>query len=343
MTTSSWQDSLFTRAVRGEDTDRAPVWFMRQAGRHLPEYRELKRTYDFWEMVRTPELTLEVTLQPVRRYGMDAAILFSDIMTPLPPMGVNIEFQPGPVIDEPVRTDAQVDALRVPESGEIAPYVAEAIGMLRAESPVPLIGFAGAPLTLAAYLVEGGGSKDYAELRALMRAHPRTAHRLFEKLAQTTTRYLQMQIDAGVAAIQLFDSWAGLHDERVYAEFGVPYINQIFENLTGDCPTIYFAPHAGHLVPQLRAIGCEALGADWRQSIAEVRDRTGIACVQGNLDPAALFAPDDVLIDEVKRVLRDGEGGAHVFNLGHGMMKDASPEKVKLAVDTVKSQPRRRA
>lgn len=337
-----WKDSLFLRAVRGEDTERAPVWFMRQAGRHLPEYRKLKLTYDFWEMVRTPELTLKVTMQPVERYGVDAAILFSDIMTPLPPMGVNIEFLPGPVIETPVRTPELVDALIVPEKEEIAPYVAEAIALIRDESPVPLIGFAGAPLTLAAYLVDGGGSKDYAHLRAFLRSEPKAAHRLMEKLAQVTSRYLQMQIDAGVGAIQLFDSWAGLHPIDMYEEFGLPYINQILDSLVGDVPSIYFAPHAGHLVPQMGRLNCDVLGADWRQSIADLRDRTGISCVQGNLDPAIMFAPDEVIREQVTKVLKDGEGGAHVFNFGHGMMKQVSPEKVQVAVDAVQAYHRRR-
>jgi uroporphyrinogen decarboxylase len=309
---------------------------MRQAGRHLPEYRKLKETYDFWELVRTPELTLEVTMQPVRRYGVDAAILFSDIMTPLPPMGVNIEFKPGPVIENPVRTHDRVKALEVPGKDEIAPYVADAISLIRDKSEAPLIGFAGAPLTLAAYLVDGGGSKDYAHLRGFMRSQEEAAHLLMEKLADVTTRYLQMQIDAGVAAVQLFDSWAGLHPTSMYEKFGKPYVNRILDGLEGDVPRIYFAPHAGHLVDQFAELDCEALGADWRQSIASVRKQTGIGCVQGNLDPAVLFADEATVRSEVEAVLRDGLGGAHVFNFGHGMMKQTSPAKVQVAVDTVK-------
>lgn len=331
------RDSLFMRAVRGEDTERAPVWFMRQAGRHLPEYRKLKETYSFWEMVREPELALEVTMQPIRRYGMDAAIFFSDIMTPLPPMGLGIEFKPGPVIDNPVRTVRAVEQLRVPEAEEIAPFVPPAMQLITAESPVPLIGFGGAPLTLAAYMVQGSGSKDYGVFRGFLRSEPVAAHQLMEKLTKVSIRYLRTQAQAGASAVQLFDSWAGLHGAKIYGEFGVPYIRRIVEALREDVPVIYFAPHATHLAPQFAEVGADVLGADWRVSLADFRAHTGAACVQGNMDPAVLFGSPESIRNEVNRVLEDGKGGAHVFNLGHGMMKECDPDHVAAAVDAVKS------
>ncbi len=228
--------SLFLRAAWGEDTPRAPLWLMRQAGRYLPEYRAIKERASFWEMVRTPELAAEVTLQPLRRFPLDAAILFSDIMTPLPAMGVAVAFNPGPVVAEPLRSPAQIEALRLPEAAEVAPFVAEAIRLVRRElqgRETVLIGFGGAPLTLATYLVQGAGSKDYEVFRAFLRQEPALAHRLLEKLTELTLRYLRMQVEAGAQAIQLFDSWAGLHDPQTYRTFGLPYNRRVLEGLGG--------------------------------------------------------------------------------------------------------------
>ncbi|MDZ7799221.1 MAG: uroporphyrinogen decarboxylase [Trueperaceae bacterium] len=333
-------NDLFLRAVRGEDTERAPIWLMRQAGRHLPEYRALKERHAFWELARTPELAAEVTLQPVRRYGLDAAILFQDIMTPLPAMGVDVDFQPGPIIRRPVRQDADVDALRVPDAGEIAPFVPEAIRLLRGELQVPLIGFGGAPLTLATYLVEGGGSKEYPQLRGLLRARPALAHRLLDKLTDTTIAYLRAQIEAGAQAVQLFDSWAGLHDARTYAAFGRPYAARVLEALadTG-VPRIYIAVGAAHLYDAFATLPLEALSVDWRTPLDQVRAAVGgrVPALQGNLDPAALLGPAEAVRNEAVRVLRAGLGGAHVFNLGHGMLPMVDPARVEVLVDTVRS------
>lgn len=329
---------LYLRAARGEDTERAPIWIMRQAGRHLPEYRALKEKYSFWELARTPELAAEVTLQPIRRYAMDAAILFSDIMTPLPPMGVAIDFRPGPVFESPVRSGEAVNALVVPHQEDIAPYVAEAIALIRRESPVPLIGFGGAPLTLATYMVQGGGSKDYAEFRQFLRAEPTAAHALLDKLAEVSIRYLRMQVEAGANAVQLFDSWAGLHDARTYADFGRPYAHRVLAALAPlRVPRTYIAVGAAHLYREIAALPADVVSVDWREPLDAVRPKLAGKALQGNLDPALLLAPPETLVREVERVLREGRGGAHIFNLGHGIMPQTDPGSVQLMVDTVRA------
>ena len=332
-------NDLFLRAAAGEDTARAPVWLMRQAGRHLPEYRKLKEKHAFWELARTPELAAEVTLQPVRRYGMDAAILFQDIMTPLPSMGAGVSFAPGPVIERPIREDGDVDALRVPGEEEIAPFVPQAIRILRGELEVPLIGFGGAPLTLATYLVEGGGSKEYPIFRGLLRARPDLAARLLDKLTETTIRYLRAQVAAGAQAIQLFDSWAGLHDEATYATFGLPYARRVLAALSdAGVPRLYIAVGATHLYPAFAELPLEVVSVDWRTPLDRARKAMGprVRTVQGNLDPAALLGTEQTVRSEARRVLRSGLGGAHVFNLGHGMLPQVDPARVEVLVDTVR-------
>lgn len=336
--------SLFLRAANGEDTPTAPIWIMRQAGRHLPEYRALKEKHSFWQLARTPELAAEVTLQPVRRYGMDAAILFSDIMTPLPPMGLAIDFQPGPVFEQPVRTPHQVEGLRIPAQEEIAPFVADALRIIRRESPVPVIGFAGAPLTLATYVVQGGGSKDYAEFRAFLRREPLAAHSLLDKLTEVTIRYLTLQVEAGAQAIQLFDSWAGLHDARAYAEFGRPYNKRVLEALAKlRVARIYLAVDAAHLYGEINQLPAEAVSVDWRQPLSTVREQLPGKALQGNLDPSLLLAPPKVLVAEAQRVLHEGSGGPHLFNLGHGILPQTDPGAVALLIDTVKTFDRQAA
>jgi uroporphyrinogen decarboxylase len=329
--------SIFLEAASGRDTPRAPIWIMRQAGRYLPEYMAIKAKHSFWEMARTPELACEITLQPVQRFGMDAAILFQDIMTPLPPMGVAIDFAPGPVFAEPVRSARAIDALRVPDQDDIAPFVAEAIKLIRAECPVPLIGFGGAPLTLATYMIEGGGSKDYEAFRAFLRQEPEAAHRLLDKLTEVSIRYLAMQVAAGARAIQLFDSWAGLHDARTYAEFAKPYNARIFEALEPyRIPRLYLAVDALHLYGEIKELPCEVVSVDWRAPLSQVRPLLGGKTLQGNLDPAILLAPREVITREAERVLREGLDGPHIFNLGHGIMRQTDPESVAHLVEVVK-------
>ena len=337
------QNDLFLRVLQGEDTARAPMWFMRQAGRYLPEYRALKEKHSFWQMARTPELAAEVTLQPVRRYAIDAAILFQDIMTPLSPMGVDIEFNPGPVIGTPIRTLAQIEALRVPEIDEITPFVGEAIRLIRSDCRVPLIGFGGAPLTLATYLIEGSGSKDYAQFRRFLRAEPKVAHALLEKLTEVSIRYLTMQVRADAQAIQLFDSWAGLHDIPMYEAFSKPYNRRIFEALRPlGVPLLYLAVDCTHLYPTLGDLPCDAISIDWRTPIHVARAQLGHGkVIQGNLDPAALLGPPDSIRQAASVVLRSGLGGPHVFNLGHGMLLHTPPDHVTALVDTVLAFDRR--
>ncbi len=331
---------LFLRALRGEDTPRAPIWIMRQAGRYLPEYRAVKARSSFWEMVRTPELTAEVTLQPIRRFNLDAAIIFSDIMTPLPPMGVSIEFSPGPVIETPIRSRAQIDALRIPDAAEIAPFLEAAIRLARRElesTGTPLIGFGGAPLTLAAYLVQGSGSKDFEEFRAWLRQQPQAAHALLEKLTEVSILYLCAQVAAGAQVIQLFDSWAGLHDERTYREFGLPYNARVMDALAGlGVPRIYLAVGSSHLYPAIRELPCEAVSVDWRTGLDRVRAQLPGRAIQGNLDPAALLASPETIRLEAERVLRAGLGGPHVFNLGHGIMRQTNPDHLAHLVRVVR-------
>jgi uroporphyrinogen decarboxylase len=329
--------SPFLDACRGTSTATAPVWLMRQAGRYLPEYREVKDRYGFWTMCSTPELAAEITLQPLRRFPLDAAILFSDIMTPIPALGIDVEFAPGPVLAEPIRTSGQVSRLRVPDADEIAPFVREAIGCVRQDCSVPLIGFAGSPLTLASYLVSGGhGDNDYAEFRAWLRDEPEVAHALLDRLTTLTIDYLRGQIDAGVDAIQLFDSWAGVHTADSYATFGLPYAARVLAALadTG-IARIYLAVGASHLYPLIAGLPAEVISVDWRTGLDTCRRTLPGKTLQGNLDPALLIASPDTLLAQTKAVLRAGLGGAHIFNLGHGVPRQTPPDNVARLVDAV--------
>jgi uroporphyrinogen decarboxylase len=329
--------SAFLDAARGIDAARAPIWIMRQAGRYLPEYREIKRRSSFLEMTRDPAIAAEITLQPLRRFELDAAIVFSDIMTPLEALGIDVRFDPGPKLAEPVRTAAAVDALR--RTGPPAPFVGEALRLVRrALSPEKaLIGFAGAPLTLAAYVVQGGGSKDFEAFRALLHADPKTLHRLLNTLTELTIEYLQMQVASGADAIQLFDSWAGLHDDATFRTFGVPYAARIMRALesTG-VARIYFALGASHLLDAVAEIPSEI---DWRTGLRVARGRLQ-RTVQGNLDPAVLFADPEAIVARTRAVLDDGLGGAHVFNLGHGIWPETPIEAVQLMIETVRGYDR---
>jgi uroporphyrinogen decarboxylase len=342
--------ALFLRALRGENTPRAPIWVMRQAGRYLPEYMALKAKSNFLEMVRTPELACEITLQPIRRFPLDAAIIFSDIMTPLPAMGVHVEFSPGPVL-EPLRTKTAIDALRIPDQAEIAPFLETAIRLARHElepssleqTGTPLIGFAGAPLTLAAYLIQGSGSKEFEDFRAFLRLEPALTHALLEKLTDVSIQYLKAQIAAGAQAIQLFDSWAGLHDETTYREFAMPYNARVLAALEGLVPRTFLAIGAGHLYHVIKELPCEALSVDWRTPLERVRQIIPGKTLQGNLDPAALLGTSETLERDALRVLKSGLGGAHVFNLGHGIFRQTNPDMLARLIDIVHGFDRRQA
>ena len=332
--------SPFLEACRGRVPGRRPIWLMRQAGRILQPYRELKnRVGSIESLFKTPELAAEVTVMPVRMLGVDAAILFADIFTPVEPMGVEVRFSPGPVLSGPFRDRQRVEALRVFDGASELGYVMETIGLIRRELPasVPLIGFAGAPFTLATYLAEGGGAREFTHLRRLLRTDPETAHLLLDRLTEVAVSYLKAQIAAGVQAVQLFDTWIGGLGPRDFAEIAVPYLRRIFDALaeTG-VPRIYYANGGSHLVPHLPSVGADVLSLDWRVDLGEVNALYGGAFpLQGNLDPSALFAPPDQVEAEARRILDATAGTPHIFNLGHGVHPETPYDHVQRLVDTV--------
>lgn len=331
----------FLRACRGEATDAVPVWFMRQAGRSLPEYRALKERHTILELCRDPELAVEVTLQPVRRLGVDAAILFSDIVIPLQGMGVALEIEPGvgPVIEKPIRNRSDVDRLAELVPADDVGFVLETITTLRSELDVPLIGFAGAPFTLASYLIEGGPSKTHARTKALMLGDPDTWNALMERLSSSVLSYMRAQVDAGAQALQLFDSWAGHLDPGTYERNVMPWVSSIFEGLADlDVPRIHFGVVTGELLAHMSRTGTDVIGVDWRVplDLARTRIPEGMP-VQGNLDPAVCLAPWDVVARHAIAVLEKGGGRAHIFNLGHGVLPETDPDVLARLVDLVHS------
>lgn len=321
--------------------DKVPVWFMRQAGRSLPEYRALKESHTILELCRDPELAAEVTMQPVRRLGVDAAILFSDIVVPLQGMGVALEIQPGvgPVIEKPVRSRSDVDRLRPLDPEEDTGFVIETIRLLRTQLEVPLIGFAGAPFTLASYLIEGGPSKTHARTKALMLGDPEAWDALMEVLSQGVADYLRAQVAAGAEAIQLFDSWVGHLSPRSYESRVLPWVRRIFGDLSAlGVPTIHFGIVTGELLSLMSRTGTHVMGVDWRVPLDEARRRVpGGMALQGNLDPAVCLAPWEVVEAEVRDVLERGGGRGHVFNLGHGVLPETDPDVLARIVELVHS------
>jgi uroporphyrinogen decarboxylase len=312
---------------------------MRQAGRSLPEYRELRDRFGFGTLLRTPELATRVTLQPVERLGVDAAILFSDILVPAEALGLKVQFQPGPVLDRKLSTFEDVSSLHPAPAEEAVPYAFETIRLLRRELAVPLIGFAASPFTLAAYLVEGRGAKGFEAWRALCHAEPQTAHRLLEAITAVTLDYLGAQVRAGAQAIQLFDSWAGLVDPAGYREFNLRYVQAIFEQLAATgVPRIYFALGAAHLLGEVAATGADVIGVDWRIGLAEAARRLGgNRVLQGNLDPAVLLASPAVIERRAAEVLREAEElPGHIFNLGHGVLPETPVAHLAVLVETVR-------
>ena len=327
-------NDLFLRACRGERGSRPPVWLMRQAGRYLPEYREVRKKVDFLTLCRTPELAAQVTLQPIDRLGVDAAILFSDILVPAPAMGLNLDFNPGPVVDPPVRSADDVARLIVPEIEQEVPFVYETIRILRRElaGRVPLIGFAAAPFTLSAYLVEGEGSRTFGHWKRMLYAAPEVAHTLLDKTTETTIRYLVAQVRAGAQAIQLFDTWAGLVSAQDYATFSLPYVKRVLAAVAAEgVPTIYFALDAAHAAREVATCGANVLGADWRSRLS------GAHPLQGNLDPCVLLADVATVRRRTLVMLQDGAGlPAHIANLGHGILPETPVENAIAFVETVK-------
>jgi uroporphyrinogen decarboxylase len=337
-------DSPFLLAARGEAVPRTPVWFMRQAGRSLPEYRAIREGTSMLESCMRPDLVVEITLQPVRRYGVDAAILFSDIVLPLKAVGVDLEIQPGigPVIASPVRTTADLAALRPVTPVDVA-YVTDSVKQLvSALGPTPLIGFAGAPFTVASYLVEGGPSKDHARTKALMHGDPKLWHALADRLADMAIAYLGIQIEAGASAIQLFDSWAGALSARDYAEYVQPHSAKVFDALAGyGVPRLHFGVNTGELLGLMSAAGADVVGVDWRVPLDEAvrritADGAPAKPVQGNLDPALLSAGWPAIEPEIDRILTAGKAApGHIFNLGHGVPPTADPEVLLQIVEAV--------
>lgn len=345
---------LFLRACRREPVERTPVWIMRQAGRYLPEYRALRARHDFLESCRTPELACEITLQPVRRLDVDAAILFSDILIPLPGMGVDVTFNPGPQLARVLRDAHDIDALRVPDPHESMPFVLDAIRLIRRElaGRVPLIGFAGAPFTMAAYLVEGGGSKSFSALKRLLFGDPALADRLLDTCARTVAAYLSAQVEAGAEAAMIFDTWAGQLAPADVRRFVIPAVGGIVAEVRGaaraagrpDLPVIYYAGEAAGWLEAAAATGADVIGLDWRISLDAARTRLGPhVTMQGNLDPGVLLGDPATIRAAVARVCDDARGApgrgpaaGHVFNLGHGILPDTPPAHARLVVDTVR-------
>ncbi len=338
------QTAPLLAAAAGAAPSRPPVWFMRQAGRSLPEYRALREGVPMLEACFNPEMIGEITLQPVRRHGVDAAILFSDIVVPLVAAGIGVDIVPGtgPVVAEPVRTAEAVAALPADATEGLRP-VAGAIGLLRAElGETPLIGFAGAPFTLASYLIEGGPSRHHERTKALMHSDKQTWHALLAKLAGITSEFLKLQVAAGVQVVQLFDSWAGALSERDYRELVLPHSTAVLGAIT-DVPKIHFGVGTAELLPAMREAGADVVGVDWRLPLDEAARRLRAAgtpnpVVQGNLDPALLLADFDVVEAEVRRIHAEGRAAAgHIFNLGHGVLPETDPDVLTRVVELVHS------
>jgi uroporphyrinogen decarboxylase len=330
---------LLVRALRGEPVERVPVWFMRQAGRSLPEYRELRHGRTLMELAMTPELAAEVTLQPVRRHGVDAAVLFSDIVVPLWAVGVDVEIQPGvgPVVAQPVRSAGDVQRLRPLEPSEDLPELAEAVRLVCSELTVPLVGFAGGPFTLASYLIEGGPSKAQARTKALMLSAPALFDELLRRLAAIAAASLRAQVEAGASVIQVFDSWIGSLSREQYERHVAPAAAALFAEVADlAVPRIAFGVGTGHLLEAIAATGPDAIGLDWRTPLPEARRRLGAAmALQGNLDPTVLLAPWNVVQSEAAAMLDLAPTRGYVLNLGHGVLPDTPPEVPGRLVDLV--------
>lgn len=334
------QDSDFLRACRGEAVAQTPVWFMRQAGRSLPEYRALRTTETILDAIRHPDLAAEITMQPVRRHGVDAAILFSDIVVPLAAIGVGVEIVAGkgPVIAEPFRSAADLERLRELEPEIDTSYVVETIKILVAELDVPLIGFAGAPFTVGSYFIEGGPTRTFAKAKSLMHNDPELFMRLMDRLADLAIASLRSQIEAGASAVQLFDSWAGALSRADYQRFVMPSTTKVFAALAdAGVPRIHFGVDTGELLDLMATTGIEVLGVDWRTPLTTAQQRTNSAvALQGNLDPAVCLAGFDAVVPEARRVLAEGAiAPGHIFNLGHGVLPETDPDVLTRLVELV--------
>lgn len=338
-------NDTFLKACRGEKVPYTPIWIMRQAGRYLKEYRDVRaQAGDFLTLCKTPELAAKVTLQPVDLLGVDAAILFSDILVTVEAMGMHLEFseKKGPVLDNPIRTRKQVDSLRVPDPDDELDYVMKTIKILRGELKVPLIGFSGAPFTLATYMIEGGSSKNFENTKRMMYQQPAMYHDLMDKISDSVQLYLAAQIRAGAQAVQIFDSWIGVLDSADFREFALPYVKRIVGALKKEfkkegVPVIYFANNCAALLKDAKKAGSHVLGIDWRIDMKDAAAIIGkTQAVQGNLDPLALFLPPDQIKKRAADIIRKAKGAkGHIFNLGHGVIPETPRDGVKALVDAV--------
>jgi uroporphyrinogen decarboxylase len=338
---------LLPRALRGEPTDTTPIWLMRQAGRHLPGYRKLREAHPILELARTPELAARVTLEPVHRYDVDAGVVFADISLPFAGLGVEFSIDPGrgPVVAHPVRTREAVDRLTEFDARASVPFVGRTIErFLELEADRPIIGFAGGPFTLAAYLIEGGASRDFPQTKRMIYSEPATFDRLLRRLTEMTGDYLRLQAESGAAVLQLFDTWAGALSPALFERHLLPPLQSLFEQVRPlGRPTIYFSTGSSHLVELLARTGADALGVDWREPLGRVRRRVGPRmALQGNLDPGALLGSKDAMLREARGVLEELPGGdSHVFNLGHGVLPETDPDRVGALVEFVHAAERR--
>lgn len=333
-------NNAFLKACMGEETPYTPIWLMRQAGRYMREYREVRETVDFLTLCKTPELAVKVTLQPIEILGVDAAILFSDILVPVEAMGMRLEFSEkhGPVLSEPIRSRSLVEKLIVPVPEDELSFVLETVRILRRELKVPLIGFSGAPFTLATYMIEGGGSKSFLHTKKMMYQNHGLFMSLMEKITDTVTAYLKAQIAAGVQAVQIFDTWAGVLSPPDFRAYALPSVKKIISELKGeDVPVIYFVNGCAGLLKDIKKSGADVIGIDWKVDIGEAVKKLGKKLsVQGNLDPCALLMPPEGIRQKAKEILEGARGArGHVFNLGHGVLPEIPVQNVKLLVDVV--------
>ena len=342
---SKIQNDLFLRACKKEPVERTPVWMMRQAGRYLPEYRAVREKADFLTMCKTPELATEVTIQPVDLIGVDAAILFSDILVIPEAMGMHLEMHEGkgPVFPQPIRNKEDAKALKVIDPTKDLKYVLDAVSLTKKElnNRVPLIGFSGAPWTLLCYMVEGGGSKNFSFVKSLIYNNPKLAHSILDKLADTITKYLSAKIEAGADAVQIFDTWGGNLSQNDFEEFSLRYIEKIIANIKRNGqPVIVFAKGVHYNLNKIADAGADVIGLDWTMDLGKVRKEIGDrVALQGNMDPTVLYGNKEKITNEVKRILSNyGDGTGHIFNLGHGILPDVKPENAKFFIETVKGE-----
>ncbi len=331
-------NDLIMRAINKEKTERSPIWLMRQAGRYMSEYRELRSKYSFLELCKTPDAAYQVTMQPIKAFGLDAAILFSDILTAVEPLGVNLEFSPAPTISNPVRNMADLNRLKPFQVESGLKYVYDTIKLLVKDLDVPLIGFAGAPFTLACYMVEGKGSKSFTEIRKLMLNDNETYSRLMELLTDTMIKYLQAQIDAGCSIVQIFDTWAGILPPDEYKKSVLPYVEHLINSLKG-AAKVYFAKDGANYFDSIKTLKADCIGVDWKIDLKDADDRLDNKfCLQGNLDPSILFADQSIIKTATENILTSASNlKGHIFNLGHGIMPLTPVENVKYLVDLVKN------